>query len=350
MKLPCVLKTTGGHIVCLFKNGFGYHLDGQYKGIYTDCKFSVAGSDKNITPEYLANTYGKVEGKEHAEFIIELAENHGFEHTIYQEKRKHFAFVDNVLIFLVNTVYDSEDKKQITIPLPPKQDGSDLSKCGSAGPFANINPDSIETMSFDFESELLKPSVVNVVNGTGLALSFDVNRTIDSCGKLFVDINITDSRAYESGCKSFKENIKEVAESAGIAGLDLSKLEIDWSSLEGDADEWPKVGDEVVISTDKEHPLTFDQLGFANINLTVISKTKRKGGVILTLEYGALGVIAILQGEWIKKPKTPEEYLRDELNECISDFQCQYHEREDIEYDGLAEYILTKYNITKKPQ
>ena len=42
---------------------------GDWWDSWNECQF------KNITREHLANTYGKVESKEHAEFIIELAKN-----------------------------------------------------------------------------------------------------------------------------------------------------------------------------------------------------------------------------------------------------------------------------------
>lgn len=51
-----------------------------------------------------------------------------------------------------------------------------------------------------------------------------------------------------------------------------------------------------------------------------------------------------------KIQKTEAEILRDELGDCIGDFQCQYNKLEDIDYDKLAAYIISKFNITKKPQ
>lgn len=74
---------------------------------------------KNITCEYLANTYGKVESKEHAEFIVKLAKGAGFAIDICNlEGRKFFCFYGDVLLF--SEQYDS-NKKLITIPLPPKK-------------------------------------------------------------------------------------------------------------------------------------------------------------------------------------------------------------------------------------
>ena len=118
--------------------------------------------------------------------------------------------------------------------------------------------------------------------------------------------------------------------------------------------EWPVVGDTVVINTDKEHPLTFDQVGFASVNLEVIAKTERKGGVILTLENNALGVIALLHGDWIKKPKTPEEELRDELSKKLSSLTNNSLSHEGSWIKSIADAIMNNelngFDITKKPQ
>lgn len=82
---------------------------------------------KNITREYLSNTYGKCESQEHADFIYSLADNHGIEvysnHHIFDDK-SFFYFCDNELhlecddfeIFARNT-----NKKLIHLPLPPKE-------------------------------------------------------------------------------------------------------------------------------------------------------------------------------------------------------------------------------------
>ena len=125
MKLPCILKTTGSHVVCLFEDGFAHHLDGQYKGTYTGCKFSVSGSDKNITQEYLSNTYGKVESKEHAEFIVELCIVNGIPIIYSSNTSEAKSFEVNKgyisLYSLGINELNVNSQKLITIPLPPKQ-------------------------------------------------------------------------------------------------------------------------------------------------------------------------------------------------------------------------------------
>ncbi|WP_428615789.1 hypothetical protein [Pseudoalteromonas sp.] len=77
---------------------------------------------KNITAEYLTNTYGKVENKEHAEFIKLLAGNEGINcnYMVVSDEIKYFYFSGGVLFFTFSSVYD-ERFKLITIPLPPKE-------------------------------------------------------------------------------------------------------------------------------------------------------------------------------------------------------------------------------------
>lgn len=77
----------------------------------------------NVTHEYLANTYGKVDSKEHAEFIVELAENAGFEvRRAYKQGFAFFSFWDGKLAFLeILSAAKAECEKQITIPMPPKE-------------------------------------------------------------------------------------------------------------------------------------------------------------------------------------------------------------------------------------
>ena len=79
---------------------------------------------KNITREYLQNTWGVVESKEHAEFIIELAELHGFEVDENSDNPKSFMIYDDVISiysFSHKELSNEDGRKQITIPLPPKE-------------------------------------------------------------------------------------------------------------------------------------------------------------------------------------------------------------------------------------
>lgn len=82
---------------------------------------------KNITAEYLANTYGEVKSKEHAEFIVKLAKVNNFR-LCNPEKtdKKWFCFDDNELYFFDDVEDASDlDEKQVTIPLPPECESAD---------------------------------------------------------------------------------------------------------------------------------------------------------------------------------------------------------------------------------
>lgn len=109
----------------LNSSGKGWHDEDVYK--YTDDwderKF------KNITAEYLANTYGEVKSKEHAEFIVKLAEvnNVTVSGCANTENAKWFSFridkgiVKLTLLSLYKSLILDDGRKQITIPLPPKE-------------------------------------------------------------------------------------------------------------------------------------------------------------------------------------------------------------------------------------
>lgn len=198
--------------------GNSYHPKGHYSNDWCE-----QGVFKNITAEYLANTYGEVKSKEHAEFIVKLAENHGYTLTGAVDKSNARTFVidgESKMLFFMrgSNSFDGSTVKQITIPLPPECDSED---------------------------------------------------------------------------------------------------------------EWPKAGDEVVIDDDVgivKLPADAQDYYIVEVN-----------GLYKQCRFGELS-----------KPKTPEQELCDEVNDCINDFQCQYMEREDIDYDKLAEYILSRFNITKK--
>lgn len=75
----------------------------------------------DITQEFLQETWGVVESKEHAEFIIELAENAGLELARISCNHGNFFAIDTEkLIFLNIESIARGGCKQITIPLPPK--------------------------------------------------------------------------------------------------------------------------------------------------------------------------------------------------------------------------------------
>ncbi len=216
----------------------------------------------NITREYLQNTWGVVESKEHAEFIVELAKSAGLKFYIDSPEinKAFFAFNESSRLFF----YDSEEGinkdrcKQITIPLPPK--------------------------------EPLKNAGDNLILGC-------------------------DSQLPKSNVEAEMPSVKECK-----------------------GDEWPQVGDEVVA---------YD-IGFER-EMTMIYRGKNKNNSsIVEFENGNV-ILLGFEGK-IKKPKPPEEELRDELTDLA------FNQFNDDSYDlthnayYLASSLIDKYNITKKPQ
>lgn len=101
-------------------------------------------------------------------------------------------------------------------------------------------------------------------------------------------------------------------------------------------DEWPKIGDEVLV-----YPNSRRNMEIRGKVVKVIGKcTHSDGSTIITVEHSSLGVFAVANGSWIKKPKTPEEELRDEIADIIDNASCS---------EQAAEYIVETYGI-KKPQ
>lgn len=82
---------------------------------------------KNITREYLTNTYGKVESKGHADFIVKLAKVNAIEVcNNYYEGLAFCFFLDLkkeiILGFFKEEYAKDGGEKLITIPLPHKDD------------------------------------------------------------------------------------------------------------------------------------------------------------------------------------------------------------------------------------
>ena len=117
---------------------------------------------ENITREYLANTYGEVESKEHAELIIKLAKSAGFEVSIYSESKSYFAFVDGALLFIDVPIYDKHNRKLITIPLPPKEHEEDSTKQLERKLSAAMS--TLEQLGYTYHGgELWKPPIAEAI-------------------------------------------------------------------------------------------------------------------------------------------------------------------------------------------
>jgi len=122
MRYPAIYQSTvNWNAILLFSDKQGVVLDKHETVISTSCGW-IESAFKNITTEYLANTYGEVKSKEHAEFIVKLAEvNKVVVCDVYRDPHKFFAVIDSSLLFLNSGAIAMKDgRKQITIPLPPE--------------------------------------------------------------------------------------------------------------------------------------------------------------------------------------------------------------------------------------
>lgn len=85
-------------------------------------KINGENGSKNITREYLTNTYGKCESQEHADFICKLAESAEF--TFYNDYKgihDHFWFDGKHMEFDDAKEPLKAKAKLIHLPLPPKE-------------------------------------------------------------------------------------------------------------------------------------------------------------------------------------------------------------------------------------
>lgn len=119
-KYPYIGDNRFGQIVLIYGKDSAFHISGQYQGEFSDA-YNETGV-RNITREYLANTYGKCESQEHADFICKLAENAGFRTSNdYDENLQWFCSSNYRVAFYEEFVSKSDGEKLIHLPLPPKE-------------------------------------------------------------------------------------------------------------------------------------------------------------------------------------------------------------------------------------
>lgn len=131
MKYPYIGKgLNSGSIVLFYEQNKGVTLESKTWASENLQHSNCINEDlfTNITRECLENTYGKVESKEHADFLIKLAEKNKIKLGIggYSERKNYFYFTeDEGLLYLVFASFSPSNKHtSITIPLPPK--GEDM--------------------------------------------------------------------------------------------------------------------------------------------------------------------------------------------------------------------------------
>ena len=124
MKYPAIYGNGVGCNILWFNENKGVSLD---DGCLV-CKESTS-KVANITQEYLSNTWGVVESKEHAEFIVELAEGCGFEQRTGLEK-KYFCYDGKYLWFTAFERYAlNKNRKQINTNIAVFSITAQLSLC-----------------------------------------------------------------------------------------------------------------------------------------------------------------------------------------------------------------------------
>lgn len=124
MKYPAIYRTLEGvdYLYASKDSYYSYTLKCWGESTFTDINEHV--NDKNITTEYLANTYGEVLSPKHAEFIVKLAEVNKIQAVNPWREGLLFCFYYNsdgdlILAFYPEKSAKSDGEKQITIPLPP---------------------------------------------------------------------------------------------------------------------------------------------------------------------------------------------------------------------------------------
>ncbi|WP_276755628.1 hypothetical protein [Pseudoalteromonas marina] len=258
VKTPCIMR---------FKDDYLFYFDSMKHLNLTSMEIrvsSIESCDSNVTNQFLSNTWGIVESKEHAEFIVELAELHGFELIrLGVDELSFFRFGFSGFSLLNNIPNHIANCKQITIPLPPK-----------------IEP--------------LKNAGDNLI--LGCEQDFKVARRI----------------------------INELREEANCSDELLAKRD-EWPCVGGDV-EYAGVKCKVLLSADKDGHIVVDKNGnYANPHI-----------------------------DDVKKPKTPEEALRDDLINRISSYLAVIPGLLDNPDEAMyashqaACELLTKYNITPK--
>lgn len=128
----------------------------------------------NITPEYLANTYGEVVSPVHAEFIIELGKSADADISTSWVEGKFFNFYESAqgllhLDFFDEHLAKDSGEKLITIPLPPKAERESNHSAKPNGSASKVNRD-IErskqstTLTTEEETELESLCMVSALN------------------------------------------------------------------------------------------------------------------------------------------------------------------------------------------
>lgn len=266
--------------------------------------------DINITREYLANTYGEVKSKEHAEFIVKLAEGAGFEVGVYHQVDKWFCFSEDQLFFFTEGLTASDaGEKQITIPLPPKE----LDLIDS---LPEVEPTKI------FTGEEIQTKELEVVEG-GICEAIKSSSAIHELerkGYKFTNLDWVLPNASEEPKKLSINEIKVKVTNNTDSLVQIKKSE-DESSVfiyVNDPPKEPEIKtplDFGAVSDEKLKPKCWPQVGD---EVAWSPKLSRKGTLLNVYEGMAwlkdsYGEFVSIEVNKLKKPPAPEEELAKEL-------------------------------------
>ena len=301
MKYPYIgeLKNGSGGVALFTGDSYGAQLN--CKGRNWESKdTNIYGVDnwnedkfKNITAEYLANTYGEVKSKEHAEFIVKLAEVNGRDNysVIYLDEAKSFVFdvVGDLKFYKArpSELPSVSHLKQITIPLPPECEEAEENNMVAA----------------KYEKT-------------------DRERTLELMHE-----------CYHEMSGDF---------------YDFSQKFVDMVALNEreSVDEWPKVGDDAILTNENDYGVTHGAEAIGK-KVKVMSLFKDDDLDMAAIKHGITNYC--FRVDMLKKPKTQEQELRDELIEMtLSHMENKDHPIEANAY-YLASEIIEKH-IKTKPQ
>ena len=285
---------------------------------------------KNITAECLANTYGEVKSKEHAEFIVKLAEVNGidFDGEVGINSNYFCFFPSNSkqLTFWRKEKDASKhgNRKQITIPLPPECESVDEFKFDNldeANKAVNLLEERFQSLS-DLQTETANLLQNLMIEGVDVEAFNDILKDKERSERFgaFIDWRYSvASKMKEINVKQ-KSSIDE-AEADGMKMIERAKN-----------NEWPKVGSRVTWGTKA-------------VNGEVKAIDNDNDFAWVKNDYG--NYVTVYVGHLVK-PKTPEQELRDEISDLA------FNQFNDDSYDlthnsyYLAEQLISKYNIKKK--
>ena len=240
--------------------------------------------DTNITREYLANTCGKVYSPEHGLFIRLMCEKHGITVNEYPSQLdSYFAVYGNELLFFHNGESASGlGGKLITIPMPPK-----------------------EVVIGEKKSEVYMPELNAVSSGFVVASGEPLNYKViggangDFDNVLSTTTPVEAEKPKGSEFNSYLNPKTPYGGPIGDGGYYALKPNTGGNEssrrVESNSDEWPVVGSEVTWGEGK---------------INGIVKCVDGNQVWISLPDDDHATISV---ERLRKPKTPEEELRDEF-------------------------------------